>query len=222
MLSKQHCYAETISSNLLSWKCQERTTREWCINPQQQQQQWWWRQYGVTFDKMLISWRHDLDVIVLGNNGCHSVALGGTVQLIACVFCSVPHKTKFMCAAVNDWVCISQKNRLIPRRQNAVSEDCVYVHVSVSGCACVSLLWKCAEDDRAAVPQGNRDTNSHHCRRILRDTSFHWHCPLQLLFLQSLALPPPSLSPKKNLAIVFPHHARSFTITRQVAAVPRQ
>lgn len=137
MLSKQHCYAETISSHLLSWKCQERTTREWCINPQQQQQQWWWRQYGVTFDKMLISWRHDLDVIVLGNNGCHSVALGGTVQLIACVFCSVPHKTKFMCAAVNDWVCISQKNRLIPRRQNAVSEDCVYVHVSERVCMCL-------------------------------------------------------------------------------------
>lgn len=136
---------------------------------------------------MQISWRHDLDVIVLGNNGCHSVALGGTVQLIACVFCSVPHKTKFMCAAVNDWVCISQKNRLIPRRQNAVSEDCVYVHVSVSGCACVCLLWKCAQDDRAAVPQGNKDTNSHHCRRILRDTSFLWHCPFQLLFLQSLA-----------------------------------
>lgn len=142
---------------------------------------------------MLISWRHDLDVIVLGNNGCHSVALGGTVQLIACVFCSVPHKTKFMCAAVNDWVCISQKNRLIPRRQNAVSEDCVYVHVSVSGCACVFLLWKCAQEDRAAVPQGNKDTNSHHCRRILRDTSFLWHCPLQLLFLQSLA-PPPRIS----------------------------
>ncbi len=31
--------------------------------------------YGVSFDKMQISSRHDLVVIVLGSNGCHSVVM---------------------------------------------------------------------------------------------------------------------------------------------------
>lgn len=80
MVSKKHCLTAKISSHLLSWKCQEWTTWEWCINfgPLQQQQ----LRYGVSFDKMQISSRHDPVLIVPGNNGCQC-SNGWTLQVIA-------------------------------------------------------------------------------------------------------------------------------------------
>lgn len=138
-------------------------------------------------------------------------------------------------------MCISQKTRLIPRRQYAVSEDCVCIFVSMR----VFWLRMCVRDDRAAVPRGKTDTNSHHCRGFLGEsklslalsmpaslsltiwleTHTHTHAHNTHFINLSHSLPPSlllSLSPKQNLATVFPHHTHSFPITRQVAAVPRQ
>lgn len=203
--------------------------------------------FGVSFDKMQISWRHDLVVIVLGNNGCHSVITAEPYKLFfVCVLCGFFHKktNQYIRARLQPWrivgVCIpKKKNRLIPRRQYAVSEDYVCRCVSM----CVIWLCMCVSDDRAAVPRGTQTPIAITAEESWGTASLHWHSPCQHLSLSdnlagdthtnththiinlSHSLPPSlrlSPSPRQNLATVFPHHTHSFPITRQVAAVPRQ
>lgn len=106
--------------------------------------------YGDGFDKMQISSRHDLVVIVPGDNGCHRAVMAD------------PDKSLWMCSTrispkqTNKWkrvcVCVS------PKKQTDTQEAvvCFVRIVRVGVCACSFRLCVCVRDDRAEAPGEDR------------------------------------------------------------------